>query len=116
MGLYLGQSPSHSTNVSLILNLNTDLVSPQFHVQHNHFFESVRKDLCQPSSFTTSYPWKNGCAFDSGIIIQSAKDDSSTSSQENMSVSERAQSQDNCITASEGDQNYDIITMQYYVT
>lgn len=42
IGLYLGPSPKHARNVSLVLNLNTGLVSPQFHVAHDNFFESVK--------------------------------------------------------------------------
>ena len=32
LGIYLGQSPAHATNVALVLNPKTGLVSPQFHV------------------------------------------------------------------------------------
>ena len=42
LGVYLGPSPRHASSVSLVLNLNTGLVSPQFHVQHDDFFETVR--------------------------------------------------------------------------
>jgi hypothetical protein len=34
IGIYLGASPHHSRNVALVLNRDTGLVSPQFHVQH----------------------------------------------------------------------------------
>jgi hypothetical protein len=40
-GLYIGPSPRHARNVSLVLSLDTGLVSPQFHVQHDDFFETV---------------------------------------------------------------------------
>jgi hypothetical protein len=32
IGIYLGQSPHHSRNVALVLNRQTGLVSPQFHI------------------------------------------------------------------------------------
>ena len=35
VGIYLGKSPIHNRNVSLVLNLSTGLVSPQFHVKHD---------------------------------------------------------------------------------
>ena len=33
VGLYLGHSPAHARSVALVLNLDTGLVSPQFHVK-----------------------------------------------------------------------------------
>ena len=41
LGINLGTSPYHVSSVTLILNLDTRLVSPQFHVQYNDFFETV---------------------------------------------------------------------------
>jgi hypothetical protein len=41
LGIYLGPSPRHARSVSLVLNLNTGLVSPQFHVKHDEFFETI---------------------------------------------------------------------------
>ena len=32
MGIYLGRYPAHAGNVALVLNPNTGLVSPQYHV------------------------------------------------------------------------------------
>jgi hypothetical protein len=36
-------------NVSLVLSLDTGLVSPQFHVQHDDFFETVRPKAGNPA-------------------------------------------------------------------
>ena len=47
--LYLGTSPRHARSISLVLHLDTARVSPQFHVLHDDFFESVDK--------TTTYSW-----------------------------------------------------------
>ena len=43
-GLYRGQSPLHARNISLVLNLYTGHVSPQFHVSHNISFATVSDD------------------------------------------------------------------------
>ena len=39
--MYLGPSPNHSRSVSLVLNPCTGHVSPQFHVKHDEFFETI---------------------------------------------------------------------------
>ena len=41
IGLNLGFSPRHARTVTLVLNLQTATVSPQFHIKHDDFFESV---------------------------------------------------------------------------
>ena len=41
LGIYLGPSPNHSQSVSLILNPHTAHTSPQYHVKHDNFFETV---------------------------------------------------------------------------
>ena len=40
-GIYLGHSPCHAGSVSLILNLSTGLISPQFHVIFDDEFSTV---------------------------------------------------------------------------
>ena len=42
LGLNLGPSLNHARNVNLVLNLNTSLVSPQFHCRFNDFFETTK--------------------------------------------------------------------------
>ena len=42
IGIYLGLSPRHATNISLILNPRTGLVSPQFHVRYDDNFDTVK--------------------------------------------------------------------------
>ena len=44
VGINLGFSPRHARTVSLVLSLDTGLVSPQFHIAHDDFFETVRQD------------------------------------------------------------------------
>ncbi len=41
LGVNLGPSPFHARNVYLILNPTTGLVSPQFHVSFDDFFETI---------------------------------------------------------------------------
>ena len=50
VGAYVGRSPIHAGNVSLILNISTGHVSPQFHVVFNETFYTV------PSLKTGSIP------------------------------------------------------------
>jgi hypothetical protein len=49
VGLYIGPSPRHARNVSLVLSLDTGLVSPQFHVQHDDFFKTVSPKAGNPA-------------------------------------------------------------------
>ena len=44
VGVYIGRSPVHARNVALILNRDTGLVSPQFHVRFDKAFETVQQD------------------------------------------------------------------------
>jgi hypothetical protein len=41
VGINLGYSSRHALNVSLILNLETGLVSPQYHCQYDDLFETI---------------------------------------------------------------------------
>ena len=41
-GIYLGKSPHHARNVALILDRETGLVSPQFHVTFDPSFDTVK--------------------------------------------------------------------------
>ena len=48
MGLYLGTASRHKISVSLILYLETSIVSPQFHVQQYDIF-----DILHPTADNT---------------------------------------------------------------
>ena len=52
VGINLGHSPRHSPSVSLILNTNTGLVSPQFHISFDEHFDSTRNAQSTDSSFS----------------------------------------------------------------
>ena len=55
-GVYLGHSPDHASNVALVLNLATGLVSPQYHVVLMTIFQLWI--LCSPKS---SHQIGNSC-------------------------------------------------------
>ena len=42
LGINLGFSPRHAKSVSLVLNPETGLLSPQFHVRHDEFFDAIK--------------------------------------------------------------------------
>ena len=58
-GVYLGHSPDHASNVALVLNLATGLVSPQFHVVFDDEFSTVDfiKSKKEPSN------WEHLCRY-----------------------------------------------------
>ena len=58
VGLYLGHSPVHAKTVSLVLNITTGLVSPQFHLKFDKLFETVN----QPGD-NLIVEWKTKCHF-----------------------------------------------------
>ena len=56
LGVYLGPSPNHAKTVSLVLNPRTGHVSPQFHIKHDDFFETV---VSKATNFDSSVSdWK----------------------------------------------------------
>ena len=58
VGLYLGHSPMHAKSVSLVLNITTGLLSPQFHIKFDNYFETVNK---RDDNFKME--WKEKCHF-----------------------------------------------------
>ena len=48
MGIYLGPSPVHNKNVALVMDMDTGLVSPQFHVMFDNEFRTVENDKTVP--------------------------------------------------------------------
>ena len=58
-GMYIGQK-QHARSLSLILNLQTGLVSPQYHVKLDPSFQSVRKQL---GAYPTESLWQEKCGF-----------------------------------------------------
>ena len=58
-GIYLGHSPDHASNVALVLNLATGLVSPQYHVIFDDDFSTV--DFIKNKKEPTN--WENLCRY-----------------------------------------------------
>jgi len=64
IGVYLGRSPQHARSVALVLNLETGRVSPQFHVQFDPSFHTVKE------SFEGKPPpslWQSVCGFEKKV-------------------------------------------------
>ena len=61
IGLNLGPSPRHAASVSLVLNLQTGLVSPQYHVTFDDFFETVRPTATNSPTISN---WQSLAGFD----------------------------------------------------
>ncbi len=55
VGIYLGRSPQHGRNVALVMDRETGLVSPQFHVQYDPKFEVVKQ-----TTFTSNWQLRAG--------------------------------------------------------
>ena len=73
IGIYLGQSENHARSVSLVMSLTTGLVSPQFHVSHDDFFESIgsgERHMDQRTWMVLS-GLKRGRQLDNNIITKS---------------------------------------------
>ena len=52
LGVNLGPSPNHARSASVILNQTSEFVSPQFHIIHNDFFETVRSSATDEKSLS----------------------------------------------------------------
>ena len=52
LGINIGTSPRHASSVTLVLNMDTGLVSPQFHLQYDDFFETVRPSAGNETTFS----------------------------------------------------------------
>ena len=50
IGMYLGPSPTHARSVHLIMSIKTGLVSPQFHVKFDDFYETIKWENYMPKS------------------------------------------------------------------
>ena len=57
VGIYLGRSPLHTRNVELVMDLQTGLVSPQFHIRFDSSFHTT-KDIKVKSM------WQNKAGFE----------------------------------------------------
>ena len=60
VGIYLGPSPQHARNISLVMNLTTGLCSPAFHVTFDPTFETMRRSFGNYPPFSK---WQEACRF-----------------------------------------------------
>ena len=60
IGIYLGRSPQHSRSVALVLNPETGLVSPQFHVKHDGNFDTIQQLYNAKANHTSKWQLKAG--------------------------------------------------------
>jgi hypothetical protein len=44
LGMYLGNSPVHSSTVAIVLNLRTGYITAQYHTVHDDLFSTVHND------------------------------------------------------------------------
>eukprot|EP00978_Attheya_sp_CCMP212_P041077 scaffold231074_cov49-Attheya_sp.AAC.1 len=96
VGIYIGRSPQHGRNVALVLDRVTGLVSPQFHVQYDPSFHTVKQD-------TFDSTWQIKAGFVQRPLQENNK---SKSKQETVPPAvpknKRKRSSDGVIPASEG--------------
>jgi hypothetical protein len=59
--VYLGSSPRHARSVSLVLDLETAHVSPQFHLRYDDLFETVSSGRINPQAQVSK--WQKLCGF-----------------------------------------------------
>jgi hypothetical protein len=59
LGIYIGLSPIHSKRVALVLSITTGNVSPQFHVELDPGFQTVRDE----KGTTEAAMWMTKCGF-----------------------------------------------------
>jgi len=63
VGINLGHSPAHASNVALVLSLTTGLASPQFHVRMDPTFQTLRSVFDGQSPVSG---WQSKCHFTQG--------------------------------------------------
>jgi hypothetical protein len=63
IGLNLGPNPTHACNVHLVLSLTTGVVSPQFHVRFDDFFETCKYGVADAGLSST---WQRLAGFKQG--------------------------------------------------
>ena len=61
VGIYLGQSPQHARTVSLVLNIETGNVSPQFHLKVDPTFQTMRHSF---GNMPVKTKWLKKCHFE----------------------------------------------------
>jgi transposase InsO family protein len=95
VGINLGYSPRHAHSVSLILNLETGLVSPQFHCSYDDLFETTTGT--QARSIPRSR-WQ----YKSGLVLDDQEDQDQQVEQDRWeSGTEEEEDEDNTVKSSD---------------
>jgi hypothetical protein len=69
-GVYIGHSSCHSGHIPLIYNHNSTRISPQYHVNHDDFFQTIggisadQLDTCLDKLFQSTAHWSYNDKFD----------------------------------------------------
>jgi hypothetical protein len=69
VGINLGYSSRHALNVSLVLNLQTGLVSPQYHCQYDDSFETTTRTQAR-SVATSQWQYKAGLTSEKPELVK----------------------------------------------
>jgi hypothetical protein len=82
VGIFLGYSPQHARSVALILSLSSGLTSPQFHIQFDDGFQTMRSSFGEASpesawQFRTGFS-KQRPSIDVTMRIPSASENNTT--------------------------------------
>ena len=76
VGIYVGQSPSHARSVSLVLNKDTALTSPQYHLKVDPTFTTMRQSFGNAPLPTK---WQQAAGFLQGKTVGGSLETSGTS-------------------------------------
>lgn len=95
IGIYLGRSPQHSRSVALVLNPETGLVSPQFHIKHDGNFDTISQLYSDTANHVSKWQLKAGLMklreVRTGDVVENNNDDHRISEKEKRRVSEGAE-------------------------
>ncbi len=74
LGIYLGRSPNHARSVALVLNPETGLVSPQFHIKFDSSFDTIKQLYGPASNHQSQWQLKAGLVMDKPTAKEKQKE------------------------------------------
>ena len=64
-GIFLGISKQHSSNITQLLHLSSGIISPQYHVVFDNYFQMVSStEVNVPQSWESVFTYLSQCWFD----------------------------------------------------